>query len=388
MGCVSSKFARGDLNEDVLLTARNGDFPNHIVSLTSTTYGVLNLDPEPPRRSTPRRSADLGKRFFDGPEIINTWELMHDLDEEIPVVTLPSKRSPRSEEGRQERQGGKFSKSPKQRKKFAGKENIKQEKCGSLEDAWGRAVLKPFCSLENLQVSSSPASRIKLKTSPVGLKLQCASKDSGFFSVSQKSFSPFDPELVASFEKEHYEEKEQIKKIISPLPRRRRSPQSSDDVLESFEMKRPPGGENSVIIYTTTLRGIRKTFEDCNRVRSAIEAYDVRMIERDVSMHSGFKDELRVLMGGKSTRVPLVFVKGRLIGGAEEVIKLEEEGSLKLLFEGIPPALEWCKGCGGVRFVMCMDCSGSCKILDKVGTQTVRCGRCNENGLIQCPVCC
>ncbi|XP_068663525.1 uncharacterized protein At3g28850 [Aristolochia californica] len=399
MGCVSSKFAKADHNEHILLSARNGDLPNHIVSLTSTTYGVLQLDPEQPAResrtSPPRCSNDLPlsqKRLFEDPEIINTWELMHDLNEEIPV-TLPVKSSPRNEvppraSDVEERLGSKYSgqtTSPKQRKKFVGKEN-KQHKDGLLEDAWGRAVLKPFSSLENLQVSASPVSRIRMKTSPVDVKLQCAGKDSGF-SVSWKSFSPFDPELVASFEKEHSVEREQIKKIISPLPRRRRS-QSSDYVLQSFVMKCPPGGENAVIIYTTTLRGIRKTFEDCNRVRSVIEAYDVRMIERDISMHSGFKEELRVLMGGNSMRVPAVFVKGRLIGGADEVIKLEEEGNLKLLFEGIPPALEWCKGCGGMRFVMCLDCSGSCKILDKEGQKMVRCGHCNENGLIQCPVCC
>ncbi|XP_068660297.1 uncharacterized protein At3g28850-like [Aristolochia californica] len=398
MGCVSSKFAKADRNEDILLSARNGDLPNHIVSLTSSTYGVLKLDPEQPtresRRSPPRCSTDLAlsqNRLFEDPEIINTWELMHDLDEQIPV-TLPMMRSPRNEvpasvpdvEGRQGSRYSGQTKSLKQ-KKFVGKEN-KQQKDGLLEDAWGRAVLKPFSSLENLQVSTSPMSRIKMKTTPLDVKLQCAGKDSGF-SVYWKSFSPFDPEVVASFEKEHFEEREQIKKIISPLPRRRRS-QSSDYVLESFEMKCPPGGENAVIIYTTTLRGIRKTFEDCNRVRSAIEAYDVRMIERDISMHSGFKEELRVLMGGNSMRVPAVFVKGRLIGGADEVIKLEEEGNLKLLFEGIPPALEWCKGCGGVRFLMCMDCSGSCKILDEEGKKSVKCGHCNENGLIQCPVCC
>ncbi|RZC84067.1 hypothetical protein C5167_046854 [Papaver somniferum] len=101
-------------------------------------------------------------------------------------------------------------------------------------------------------------------------------------------------------------------------------------------MKCPPGGENSVVIYTTTLRGIRKTFEECNVVRSVIESHDIRVIERDISMDSGYREELRLLMGKKEVRLPLVFVKGRLIGGSDEVVKLEEEGKLDTLFVDIP----------------------------------------------------
>jgi glutaredoxin domain-containing cysteine-rich protein 1 len=93
-------------------------------------------------------------------------------------------------------------------------------------------------------------------------------------------------------------------------------------------------------------------------------------------------------MGTKEVKVPLVFVKGRLIGGGDEVVKLEEEGKLSILFDGIPRALGGCEGCAGVRFVMCMDCSGSCKVLDAEQKKMVRCSECNENGLIQCPVCC
>ncbi|KAK8492346.1 hypothetical protein V6N11_066157 [Hibiscus sabdariffa] len=139
----------------------------------------------------------------------------------------------------------------------------------------------------------------------------------------------------------------------------------SKTVLEQFEPKCPAGGENAVVVYTTTLRGIRKTFEECNTVRSIIESYHIQMSERDISMDSGFKEELRKLTGTKEVKVPLVFVKGRLVGGVEEIVKLEEEGKLEILLEGIPVAVPGCKGCGGVRFVMCKQCNGSCKVLDK-----------------------
>ncbi|KAK3155287.1 hypothetical protein QOZ80_2BG0201240 [Eleusine coracana subsp. coracana] len=50
-------------------------------------------------------------------------------------------------------------------------------------------------------------------------------------------------------------------------------------------------------------------------------------------------------------------------------------------------ATEACSGCGGVRFVPCEECSGSCKVyLEEVGSFR-RCPECNENGLVRCPLC-
>ncbi|XP_077230735.1 uncharacterized protein At3g28850-like [Tasmannia lanceolata] len=382
MGCISSKFSRGDFKKETLLT-RNGDFPNHIVSLTSTTYGVLNLDTKPIkelRRSPPPhliipKSKNKG---LEEPEIINAWELMQGLDEEM-LDFSPERIAPSNLEGSNQM------KSPKKKKIFVGKEN-KQRK-SDLDYSGTKQVLKPLSSLENIQNFATPNSRIRSKNPLSNLKIQSVGCDSKF-SVSSRSLSPlFDPELVAFFERELSEEEEQIKKMVSPKPRKG-LPRDSDSMLDSFEKKCPPGGENAVVLYTTTLRGIRKTFEDCNSVRSTIESYNIRVIERDISMDSGFREELRVLMGQKEVRVPLVFVKGRLIGGTDLVLKLEEEGKLGKLFEGIPRAVAWCEGCGGLRFVMCMDCSGSCKILDEEQKKMVRCGECNENGLIQCPICC
>lgn len=53
------------------------------------------------------------------------------------------------------------------------------------------------------------------------------------------------------------------------------------------------------MIYTTTLRGVRKTFEDCNAVRAAMEGLGVLVCERDISMDIGFREELRELMKGR-----------------------------------------------------------------------------------------
>lgn len=165
----------------------------------------------------------------------------------------------------------------------------------------------------------------------------------------------------------------------------------------------PPNGEDKIVVYTTTLPGIRKTFEACNSVRSAISGLGFQICERDISMDRRFKDELRQLMKGKESLEPMipprVFVKGRYLGGVEEVLKMLEEGVLSDLLREMPKlkSRNLCEGCGGVRFLPCFQCNGSCKVVveeedDKGEVEgramvVVRCSDCNENGLIICPIC-
>ena len=195
-------------------------------------------------------------------------------------------------------------------------------------------------------------------------------------------------------------------------------------VLERFERICPPDGENKVVIYTTTLRGIRKTYEACKAAKSVIENFGVAVSERDVSMDRGFKEELRELMMRRRRRssssnnsnnndndnskdeeeaessvqplppvLPRVFVKGRYVGGAEEVLRIVEEGWFGELIEGIPirKLKGVCQGCADVRFFPCFRCNGSCKLVINMQprgkTAALRCPDCNENGLVLCPLC-
>ncbi|XP_027918126.1 uncharacterized protein At5g39865 [Vigna unguiculata] len=290
MGCVSSNL----LNQDEEFTQLGSSaLGHHIVSLTSTTYGLLTLDPPPhtttttttpstpPSRFTlaslfpsepnsePKSLWSEPRPFRSEPEIINSWELMSGLDTE----------------------SFRFS-----------KEN----------------------SNPNLLTPTKPG----------------------------------------------------------PTPPNR------------FERICPRGGENRVVIYTTTLRGVRKTFEACNAVRAAFEALGVAICERDVSMDSGFREELRGLLKGKPREAmvpPRVFVKGLYIGGAEEMLKVAEDGLLGELLKGLPKKKVGavCEGCGDMRFLPCFNCNGSCKSVVKDGGRVfvVKCLHCNENGLILCPVC-
>ncbi|KAJ3675108.1 hypothetical protein LUZ60_004150 [Juncus effusus] len=409
MGCISSKLVcKADLDFDSEKKKNNSKVQihyDHVVSLKSTTYGVLNLDhkqdlqkeeekkePIEETKETEKRAVPIlvlppNKKKInskDGEtEVINAWEIMEGLEDNS--IWSPLKKSNKLNLW-----------SPKKlnRKKPAGKENSPLQRSSTPNGNFdSNRVLRPFNSVPNSKLGAPNF------TTPSNLK----KNQDGNTSSSRRSLVPlFDPDLIASIEKEFHQEKEQIKQIVTQTPKSR----EADKLLKNFQQKCPPGGATSLVLYTTTLRGIRKTFEECNSVRSLIESHGVQIMERDISMDSGYKEELRLLLEKIGVKVPMLFVKGRLIGGAEEVIKLEEEGKLGKILRLIPKAKN-CEGCCGVRFVMCKVCNGSCKVLDqnekssfekgvkgKMGlekgqkSKMMKCGECNENGLVKCPICC
>ncbi|GMH29867.1 hypothetical protein Nepgr_031710 [Nepenthes gracilis] len=321
MGCVSSAFLNHDEEFPRIGAAR---FGHHVVSLTSTTYGLLTLDPPPqfaPSAVTSPITPPLPPHHFthlseplalppSGPEVINSWELMAGLDiDSFRFCPLPSPLS-----------------KPSTPKIFCPK----------------------FSNMEN----SNPNRLLRPGKSGI--------------------FRPISPPSVRKYQ------------------------------LDWFEKLCPPNGEDRVVLYTTTLRGVRKTFEACNAVRSAIEGLGVLISERDISMDRGFREELKELMSGKEGKEmaapPQVFVKGRYLGGAEQVLRIHEEGCLGELLEGLPKTLigQVCDGCGGARFLPCFLCNGSCKLIMGVKEEVnwkrgrpvvVKCSDCNENGLVLCPIC-
>lgn len=181
---------------------------------------------------------------------------------------------------------------------------------------------------------------------------------------------------------------------------------------------RPP---RRAVLYFTSLRGVRATYEDCCLARAILKGYGVRLDERDVSMHRGFRDELNALLGvpiggtlakcwaPAAPALPSLFVDGELVGNAEELKRLHEAGELGARLAGCESAAGAgdagaCEVCGDVRFVLCETCSGSCKVYvdddseqeedDAPGEDCSggggfrRCTECNENGIVRCPVCC
>ncbi|GAB4858105.1 hypothetical protein Ancab_016007 [Ancistrocladus abbreviatus] len=336
MGCVSSTLLNRD--DEFTQLSNAAGLSHHIVSLTSTTYGLLNLDsqshssssattPTPPRSQF--SSEPLAILLRSEPEVINSWELMAGLDNDsFRFSPLPS-------------------------------------------------------SLSNSSKPSTP-----------------------------KIFSP---RIIPSKNKENFNPNHPLRPGIVPSPSLLRplsliDSRQQQHSLDRFQKLCPPGGEDRLVLYTTTLKGVRKTFEDCNAVRSAIEGLGVVICERDISMDRGFMAELKELMRGQkeSSQVvpPRVFVKGRYLGGADEVLRIHEEGRLGELLEGLPKVKfgQVCDGCGGARFLPCFQCNGSCKMVkdddrgEKGGGEAmgwrrrrriivVKCSDCNENGLVLCPIC-
>ncbi|OMO55985.1 Glutaredoxin [Corchorus olitorius] len=117
---------------------------------------------------------------------------------------------------------------------------------------------------------------------------------------------------------------------------------------------------------------------------------DFDLDERDISMDSMYRTELQSLLGGKAISLPQVFIRGKHVGGVEEIKQLNESGELAKLLEGFPirdPRIV-CEGCGDARFVPCPNCNGSKKVFEEDEGRLRRCPDCNENGLIRCPGCC
>ncbi|XP_027355594.1 uncharacterized protein At3g28850-like [Abrus precatorius] len=166
--------------------------------------------------------------------------------------------------------------------------------------------------------------------------------------------------------------------------------------INSSDSIRLPGTEDRIVLYFTSLRGIRRTYEDCYAVRMIFRGFRVWVDERDISMDSNYKKELMSVLGEEKKKnsghvaLPQIFIRGRYVGGADVIKHMCEVGELGKVLEGLPrtKAGFMCESCGDVRFVPCGNCSGSRKVFDEDEGLLKRCLECNENGLIRCPNCC
>ncbi|KAL8493841.1 hypothetical protein ACS0TY_024854 [Phlomoides rotata] len=328
---------------------RKGD-SNHFVSLTSTTYGSLVLI-DPPTRSfngvdfanssaQMRKVQDFGNSEdpLSPDSVINTWELMEGLDEEefnFHMVENPKKLG-------------------------------KKVETDEIE------LVKSFEFVDH------PVSKPLWKH------------------LSEESLlAKMDSNVVSSYRKALLGKQQGCEKPkeIWVNPKKTESLESNDAtslVSDGDESCYLPCGENRIVLYHTSLRGIRKTYEDCCAVRVILRGFRVVVDERDISMDRSYRTELQEALKGKAVSLPQVFIKGKHIGGAEEIKQLNEEGELGKLLEGFPLIdLGFvCETCGDARFVPCTNCNGSRKVYEEEEGKLRRCPDCNENGLIRCSGCC
>ncbi|XAR69608.1 hypothetical protein NMG60_11001263 [Bertholletia excelsa] len=326
---------------------RKGD-SNHFVCLTSTTYGsLLLIDPI----QTPNSKSILNddnvfnsNKPFSPDSVINTWELMEGLDDfeiqkpnssvnDCPIGTLRKPNSTQSMD----------------RKGSADKGNDSFDSCSSNE------------------IVELPDSK------PLWKHLS-----------EEALLAKLDPDVVSSYRRALWS-----RQVGSKDTKKPRSI-SSFSSLSSCNQLCLPGTEDRIVLYYTSLRGIRRTYEDCCAVRMIFRGFRFYVDERDISMDSEYKKELQNVMGGKGVRLPSVFIRGMFVGGADEIKQLHECGELEKLLEGLSvrDVAFVCEACGDERFFPCPNCSGSRKVFNDEEGEHQRCPECNENGLIRCPNCC
>ncbi|XP_030449604.1 uncharacterized protein At3g28850-like [Syzygium oleosum] len=348
---------------------RKGD-THHLVCLTSTTYGSLRLTnpaktpalasarPDFSGRNAGRdddaRAGGGAKESLSPDSVINTWELMDGLDDSDFVSGNPSGKLHSSDYG--------FATTPSSCRYTSFDGRVRNVRDSSSF---------PVKLSEMLAISPSS------ETKPLWKHLS-----------EEALLAKMDPNVVYSYRRalcsrqsESNPSQTQTVKPVRP---------ASVETLACDDQNWLRGLEDKVLLYFTSLRGIRKTYEDCCAVRMILKGFRVHVDERDISMDSSYKSELQSVLRGKALSLPQVFVRGKHVGGAEEIKQLNEAGELAKLLDGLPvkDSGSVCETCGDARFLPCSSCDGSRKIFDEDEGQTRRCLDCNENGLIRCYSCC
>ncbi|KAI3799145.1 hypothetical protein L1987_34435 [Smallanthus sonchifolius] len=318
----------------------------HLVALKSSTLGSLQLDPSNSNevvqiRTEPVRQNDSEKdstQFAVGVIDAKTWSKM--IEEKIPkFVPITPVTTPPGEP-----------------------ETINAwELMEGLDDT---SPLRPKSATNHIRSFSfhvNPSSFTSHLDEPVtdlpenNRRTENNSDSNSIFSSNTTSTaSEFDTEIISEFRKSlellppanpFYLKPPVDGKEPEPAP----DGYCDDESLEFTDSKRslqngfihhgknnsPPRVKEKLVLYFTSLKGVRKTYEDCCHIRHLLKATGVRVDERDVSMHSGFKEELKELSGGFIGGLPKVFIGKKLIGGAMEIRQLHEDGQLEKLLEGM-----------------------------------------------------
>uniref|UniRef100_A0A670ZIR0 Glutaredoxin and cysteine rich domain containing 1 n=1 Tax=Pseudonaja textilis TaxID=8673 RepID=A0A670ZIR0_PSETE len=150
-----------------------------------------------------------------------------------------------------------------------------------------------------------------------------------------------------------------------------------------------------IVIYTTSLRVVRTTFERCELVRKIFQNHRVKFEEKNIALNGDYGKELgeRCRKVGEVPLVPVAFIEGQYLGGAEKILSMNESGELQDLLTKIERVQHphECLSCGGFGFLPCSMCHGSKMSMFRNrftdSFKALRCTACNENGLQRCQNC-
>ncbi|XP_069050336.1 glutaredoxin domain-containing cysteine-rich protein 1 [Lepisosteus oculatus] len=150
-----------------------------------------------------------------------------------------------------------------------------------------------------------------------------------------------------------------------------------------------------IVIYTTSFRVVRTTFERCELVRKIFQNHRVKFVEKNIVLNNEYGKELeeRCKRVSESPSLPVVFIDGHYLGGAEKILEMNESGELQDLLTKIEKVQHphECSTCGGFAFLPCSMCHGSkMSVFRNCFTDSfkaLKCSSCNENGLQPCKSC-
>uniref|UniRef100_A0A3Q3MZH2 Glutaredoxin and cysteine rich domain containing 1 a n=2 Tax=Mastacembelus armatus TaxID=205130 RepID=A0A3Q3MZH2_9TELE len=150
-----------------------------------------------------------------------------------------------------------------------------------------------------------------------------------------------------------------------------------------------------IVIYTTSFRVVRTTFERCELVRKIFQNHRVKFVEKNIALDNEYVKELeeRCKHVGEPPSLPVVFIDGHYLGGAEKILSMNESGELQDLLTKIERVQhpQTCQTCGGFAFIPCPVCHGSkMSVFRNCFTDSfkaLKCTSCNENGLQPCVSC-
>ena len=171
--------------------------------------------------------------------------------------------------------------------------------------------------------------------------------------------------------------------------------------------------QSVVVLYTTSITTVRKTAGQCQRVKQTLANLGVEFLERDISMATAYKEELRRRLGRAEAKtgaaglgpagkppvplvVPCLFVDDEGVGSGETLDEAAASGALKALLEergrvGAALGAGECAECGGQKLVVCARCDGSMRWVMRDEARGVdlerRCPWCNEVGMTECKAC-
>lgn len=77
-----------------------------------------------------------------------------------------------------------------------------------------------------------------------------------------------------------------------------------------------------IVIYTTSFRVVRTTFERCELVRKIFQNHRVKFIEKNIALDSEYGKELetRCKRVGEPPSLPVVFIDGHYLGVSGQTI--------------------------------------------------------------------